>query len=85
MPVLNRCYNMDCMEAMRKMPDKCFDLSSDIPSMGCGTAPSRNPTCPATAGSQIPGYGGIEFKRISKEAVPQEAKHREEAEAALPE
>ena len=20
-------YNMDCMEAMRKMPDKCFDLA----------------------------------------------------------
>lgn len=24
---MNKCYNMDCMEAMRKMPDKCFDLA----------------------------------------------------------
>lgn len=23
----NIAYNMDCMEAMRKMPDKCFDLA----------------------------------------------------------
>ena len=25
--MLNKCYNMDCMEAMRQMPDKCFDLA----------------------------------------------------------
>lgn len=24
---MNVAYNMDCMEAMRKMPDKCFDLA----------------------------------------------------------
>lgn len=24
---MNDTYNMDCMEAMRKMPDKCFDLA----------------------------------------------------------
>ena len=24
---INVAYNMDCMEAMRKMPDKCFDLA----------------------------------------------------------
>lgn len=24
---MNIAYNMDCMEAMRKMPDKCFDLA----------------------------------------------------------
>lgn len=24
---MNIVYNMDCMEAMRKMPDKCFDLA----------------------------------------------------------
>ena len=24
---INIAYNMDCMEAMRKMPDKCFDLA----------------------------------------------------------
>lgn len=24
---MNSAYNMDCMEAMRQMPDKCFDLA----------------------------------------------------------
>lgn len=24
---MNNAYNMDCMDAMRKMPDKCFDLA----------------------------------------------------------
>ena len=23
---MNVAYNMDCLEAMRKMPDHCFDL-----------------------------------------------------------
>lgn len=27
-------YNMDCMEAMRKMPDKCFDLACVDPPYG---------------------------------------------------
>ena len=24
---MNIAYNMDCMEAMKAMPDKCFDLA----------------------------------------------------------
>ena len=24
---MNVAYNMDCREAMRQMPDKCFDLA----------------------------------------------------------
>lgn len=24
----NRAFNTDCMEAMRQMPDKCFDLAT---------------------------------------------------------
>lgn len=27
-------YNMDCMEAMRQMPDKCFDLAVVDPPYG---------------------------------------------------
>lgn len=26
---MNIAYNMDCMEAMRQMPDKCFDLAKE--------------------------------------------------------
>lgn len=33
---INVAYNMDCMEAMRKMPDKCFDLSVVDPPYGIG-------------------------------------------------
>lgn len=31
---MNIAYNMDCMEAMRKMPDKCFDLAVVDPPYG---------------------------------------------------
>lgn len=33
---MNVAYNMDCMEAMRKMPDKCFDLAVCDPPYGIG-------------------------------------------------
>lgn len=32
----NIAYNMDCMEAMREMPDKCFDLAVVDPPYGIG-------------------------------------------------
>lgn len=31
---MNVAYNMDCMDAMRKMPDKCFDLAVVDPPYG---------------------------------------------------
>lgn len=31
---MNKAYNMDCMEAMRKLPDKFFDLSVCDPPYG---------------------------------------------------
>ena len=31
---MNNAYNMDCMDAMRKMPDKCFDLAVVDPPYG---------------------------------------------------
>ena len=34
MVFINVAYNMDCMEAMRKMPDKCFDLAVVDPPYG---------------------------------------------------
>ena len=33
---LNRLYNMDCMEAMRDMPDKYFELAIVDPPYGIG-------------------------------------------------
>ena len=35
---MNVTYNMDCMEAMRQMPDKCFDLAVVDPPYGGGAA-----------------------------------------------
>lgn len=46
---MNIAYNMDCMEAMRQMPDKCFDLAVvdppygiNAPNMTMGTNKSRS-------------------------------------------
>ena len=33
---MNIAYNMDCLEAMRKMPDKAFDLAVVDPPYGAG-------------------------------------------------
>lgn len=33
---MNIAYNMDCMEAMREMPDKAFDLAVVDPPYGIG-------------------------------------------------
>lgn len=33
---MNMAYNMDCLEAMRKMPDHCFDLAVVDPPYGIG-------------------------------------------------
>lgn len=38
---MNIAYNMDCMEAMRKMPDKCFDLAVVDPPGGPCKYPER--------------------------------------------
>ncbi len=34
----NRAFNMDCMEAMRSMPDQCFDLAVVDPPYGIDAA-----------------------------------------------
>lgn len=33
----NRAFNMDCLEAMRSMPDQCFDLAVVDPPYGVGS------------------------------------------------
>lgn len=38
---MNVAYNMDCMEAMRQMPDKYFDLSVVDPPYGIGESGSK--------------------------------------------
>lgn len=37
-------YNMDCMEAMRQMPDKCFELAVVDPPYGIGESGKKNHT-----------------------------------------
>lgn len=41
---MNIAYNMDCMEAMRKMPDKCFDIAVVDPPYGIGESGEKNYT-----------------------------------------
>lgn len=33
---LNRLYNLDCMEAMKEIPDKFFEVAITDPRMGSG-------------------------------------------------
>lgn len=47
---MNVVYNMDCMEAMRKMPDKCFDLAVCDP--------------PYFSGPERRGYYGCKISKI---------------------
>lgn len=41
---MNIAYNMDCMEAMQQMPDKCFDLAIVDPPYGIGECGGKNHT-----------------------------------------
>lgn len=41
---MNIAYNMDCMEAMREMPDKCFDLAVVDPPYGVNQFLNNQPT-----------------------------------------
>lgn len=40
----SEAYNMDCMEAMRKIPDKYFDIAVVDPPYGIGENGSKNHT-----------------------------------------
>lgn len=39
---LNKIYNMDCMEAMKEIPDKYFDVAICDPPYGIGEAGQKN-------------------------------------------
>ncbi len=39
---LNRLYNMDCMEAMKEIPDKYFQLAIVDPPYGGGGTENRH-------------------------------------------
>lgn len=39
---LNRLYNMDCMEAMKEIPDKYFELAIVDPPYGGGCSQTGN-------------------------------------------
>lgn len=41
---MNEAYNMDCLEAMRKMPDKAFDLACIDPPYGVNRFLNNQPT-----------------------------------------
>ena len=55
---INVAYNMDCMDAMRQMPDKCFDLAVVDPPYGIDKA--------FTATSRVAKYGQLKTVNDSK-------------------
>lgn len=56
---LNSLYNFDCMEAMKKIPDKYFQLAIVDPPYGIGENGKSNKTrsCLAQSKDYIPYYG----------------------------
>lgn len=80
-------YNMDCMDAIRKMPDKCFDLAVVDPPYGIGENGGNNKTrsCLAKSKDYKPFYGKdleppqseyfLELIRVSKNQIIFGANH----------
>ena len=84
---MNVAYNMDCMEAMREMPDKAFDLAVvDVP-YGIGESGAKNHTrsCLAQSKNYKPFHGDDlkppekdyfnELLRVSKNQIVFGANH----------
>ena len=60
-------FNRDCLEAMREMPDKCFDLAIVDPPYGIGaSADSR------VGGSYTVNLGGVKKKVAAKAYTPKD-------------
>ena len=69
---MNIAYNMDCMEAMRKMPDKCFDLAVVDPPYGIGESGSKNHTRGKLAAAKdYKPFAGDDLKAPDKEYFEQ--------------
>lgn len=62
---MNIAYNMDCMEAMREMPDKCFDLAVVDPMYGIGENGARS-------GSRCTLANRIDYKPVDDTAPDDE-------------
>lgn len=63
----NNAYNMDCMEAMRRMPDKCFDLAVVDPPYGIN---APNMTMGTNKSRKVTGYPGESVaQRLKKERL----------------
>lgn len=64
---MNVAYNMDCMDYMRTLPDKAFDLAVVDPPYGCGgvnSARKRALAGDSTATKKIERTGGGWSKRF---------------------
>lgn len=84
---MNIAYNMDCMEAMRQMQDKCFDLAVVDPPYGIGENGESNKTrsCLAKSKDYKPFFGKdleppeseyfLELIRVSKNQIIFGANH----------
>lgn len=68
----SRTFNMDCIEAMKQMPDKCFDLAVVDPPYGGGCSQNvhverereREPTTPEAQGS-----GAFCWNSVNRESL----------------
>jgi len=61
-------YNQDCLEAMRQMPDKAFDLAICDPPYG-GYALKENSSCAMFANIEPPAEYWAELIRVSKNQI----------------
>lgn len=69
---MNVSYNMDCMEAMRQMPDKCFDLAVVDPPYGIGESGANNHTRSKLAvAKDYKPFAGDDLKAPDKEYFEQ--------------
>lgn len=65
---MNRLYNMDCMDGMRKYPDKFFDLAIVDPPYGIGESGAKNHSRgKLTAAKDYKPYIGCDVKPPEKE------------------
>lgn len=69
---MNVAYNMDCLAAMREMPDNAFDLAVVDPPYGIGESGEKNHTRSCLAKSQdYKPFSGMDMQSPNKEYFDQ--------------
>lgn len=66
---MNIAYNCDCLEYMKTLPDKCFDLSCVDPPYADGSLPTVNLDGDGERASRLRCHGGDRWDRYSTDAL----------------